>query len=98
GLSDIMLGKSIFQFNSIDIAKEFLDKYLLNSYSEIYKGNKIINVVKEDTFKEIFVNLSNVTEYYSDTACYEFSESLEELKSRIDKRITNTTTSVVFKN
>ena len=95
GSSDIMIQKAIFNFNSIDEANVFLDKYLVNQFAENYKGSRIIRVVNEYNWKEMFVNTSNLTEYYASTPCYEYSYSIEELKLKIDRRIKNTKTSIV---
>ena len=97
GGSDMMLRKIIVKFSSEKEANEYLQKYIVGSFEEVYKKQTIIKILEEDTWEERYVNISRVTEYYGNTPCYESRRSLNELKKLIDNRIEKTTTTYVSK-
>jgi hypothetical protein len=86
---------AIFYFSTLEDAKSALDKYFINPFKDVYKGNKIIRVMNSDfykgePYKDIYLNKSNgyteSTRYKSETT-YEFAYSFEELKQTIDNRL-----------
>jgi hypothetical protein len=81
--SNMMIKKEYCIFDSIDIANSLLRT---REFNEKYKGNNIEMIYCEEQKKEVFVNKSNVMELHADTPCYEYSYSLDELKSRINRR------------
>jgi len=95
GSSDLMISKAIFNFSTLDEANLFLGKYFISPFKEIYKGNKIIRVALEAKWTDMYVNLSDVTDYYAGKRTYDYSFDLERLKSRIDKRQKTTSKSVM---
>jgi len=94
-VSDAMIDKTCFYFDKKDRACLFLDKYLVNPFVEIYKGNKIIMAYKKSSNEDVFINISRVTKYYSDHKCFEWSSNVTNLRLSIDKRINKTSTSIV---
>lgn len=77
-------------------AEKMLQEYILNDYSEIYKGNHIIKAYAPPwTDKTIYVNKSRVPNKFDYPYCYEYDFSLENLKQRIDARIKTTKTTIV---
>lgn len=83
--------KRLFTYNSLEEAKIVLRR-LKESKNFTYKGNTIVVVFRDHAPCEnmIHINYSNCTTF-SGTNFYEVAPSFEELKNRIDKKITERT-------
>lgn len=95
GSSGMMLEKVVVQFSSKEKAALYLEKYIKNPYKENYKGNKIIRIPNQYTWEDVYVNKSEIKEFYSTVPCYEASYELKTLKEAIDKRTSKTKISIV---
>ena len=84
----ICIDKRVVEFDSYNMAKEAMNKYLINPFKEYYNGCKIINAYIGNGV-ELFVNKSYVKEVVTGTYYYECSLSLDHLKGKINKRIIN---------
>lgn len=83
-----------YEFDSLETAQHVLEK-IKNPIKYTYKGNKIIRVfgdvqdgLRIKPLGDIFINKSH-TKYWNGSLTYEFSESLDQLNSMIDKRTLN---------
>lgn len=84
--------KRIFQFNSEEMAKEYLQK-IENPFWETYKGDLIGKVFDDNSWKDTYINYS-YSGSWSGGHGYEFSNTLDGLKEMIDRRKTKTKISV----
>lgn len=80
-----------YEFDSLEMAQQVLEK-IKNPLNLTYKGNRIIRVfgdiqdgLRIKPLGDIFINKSNA-KYWNGNWTYEYSESLDQLKSMIDKR------------
>jgi len=88
-----MLTKRVFLFDNENKAFDYLSK-IQHGFKEMYKGNEIIRVFNDNTWEDVFINKSNFR-YWNNCFCYEYSNSLNGLKEKIDSRVHNTKTSIV---
>lgn len=80
-----------YEYDSLEMAQQVLEK-IKKPLNLTYKGNKIIMVfgdiqdgLRIKTLSDIFINKSRA-KYWNGNWTYEYSESLDQLKSMIDKR------------
>lgn len=95
GMSDIMIRDDSYTFHKLEDAQRVLNEHLINPYEEYYKGSQIIKIIWDCNGKDVYVNKSFRTGYYAGNSCYEYSSSLDYLKSKIDRRIGVVTKTVV---
>lgn len=92
------LDKHILLHDTEVRAREFLQK-TENPFSETYKGNFIERVFDDRDWSDIYINRS----FYRDVKiltngfkrAYEFANTIDELRNKIDKRIVKTKVFVV---
>lgn len=90
-----MLQNRVYRLNSIEEAKEYIEILQLD-FKETYKGNKIGIIFTPYDLKIQYINWSCGRYVNGGGFCYEFSESLESLKDKIDERIITRKKSVVY--
>lgn len=82
-----------YEFTSLETAEYVLSK-IKNPFSCSYKGNKLVRIfgdvrdgLRINPLGDVFINKSH-TKYWNGSLTYEYSESLDQLKNKIDKRTT----------
>lgn len=90
--SNAIIEKRNFIFRDTDNANKFLEKYIINPFVEHYKKNKIIRIPQTYNREDIYINISK---FYSNYNGYEYAYSLNELKTKIDRRTTKPKLSVI---
>lgn len=86
-----------YTFSSEKMAKAIFEK-LTSPLLFRYKGNTIQRVFVDHTLEDVYINWSNYTIWRKrdgNDACYEYSYSLDELKTNIDRRIIKTSIKVI---